>query len=76
MATMAEVNAELDAAGTGMTAKAILEENRTNDGTDPLTKNYYCLGGTDAPGRASWVAITVADSAATQAAAVLVGLRA
>jgi hypothetical protein len=74
MATLAETNAELDPAGTGMRAKAIIEENRTSSGGSPLTKNYYCLGGTDRPGKAGWVTVTVADNAATQAAAVLAGL--
>lgn len=73
MATMAATNAQL---GTNMNAQVIIEETATSSGATILTKNYYCLGGVDAPGKARWVAITVADSAATQAAAVLTGLQA
>ena len=74
MATVAEVNAELDPAGTGLRAKIIFDQNATHDGATPLTRVCYCLGGTDRPGRSRWVTLTVADSAATQAAAVLTGL--
>ena len=74
MATVAEVNAELDPAGTGMRAKITHEHNRTNSGSTVLTKACFCLGGTDRPGKSRWVVLTVSDSAATQAAAVLSGL--
>lgn len=74
MATAAECQVAL---GTGgMSAKIMFEENRTNSGSTVLTKNYYVCGLVDAPGRARWCTVTVADSAATQAAAVLVALRA
>lgn len=71
MATMAACNAAL---GNNMNAQAIIEETRTSSGATILTKNYYCLGGTDRPGKARWVTITVSDSDSTQAAAVLAGL--
>jgi hypothetical protein len=71
MATMAATNVAL---GTNTNAQAILEETRTSSGGTILTKNYYCLGGVDRPGKSGWVTITVTDSAATQAAAVLAGL--
>lgn len=71
MATMAATNASL---GNNMNAQAIIEETRTSSGATILTKNYYCLGGTDRPGKAGWATITVSDSAATQAAAVLAAL--
>lgn len=74
MATVAETNAELDSAGTGLRAKIIRADNATHSGATPLTRVCYCLGGTDRPGKARWVTLTVADSAATQAAAVLTGL--
>lgn len=74
MATMAACNVSLDPTGSGDAAKAIIEETATSSGGTILTKNYYCLGGTDRPGKSGWVAITVSDSAATQAAAVLAGL--
>lgn len=74
MATAAATQAVL---GTGgMSAAIILEESKTSSGGTILTKGYYCQGNVDAPGRACWVTITVSDSAATQAAAVLAGLRA
>jgi len=36
---------------------------------------YYVIGNCDAPGRARWCDVTNTDSAATQAAAILVKLR-
>lgn len=74
MATAAETQAALGT--SGMSATIVREENRTNSGDTVLTKNYYVLGGVDAPGRARWCQVTVADNAATQAAAILVALRA
>lgn len=74
MATAAETQAVLGLGGA--CAQILFEENRTASGATVLTKNYYCLGGTDAPGKSAWVTITVANSAAVQAAAVLTGLRA
>lgn len=73
MATVAEVNAELGT--TGVNAQVIIEAAQTDNGSGTiLTIDAYCLGGTDRPGKAGWVTLTVADSAATQAAAVLAGL--
>ena len=72
MATVAEVNAQLGT--TGMNAQIVIEANRTNSGATVLTKDCYCVGGVDVPGKAGWVVLTVADDAATQAAAVLAGL--
>ncbi len=37
---------------------------------------WYVVGGTDVPGRTRWVETTASDTAATQAAAILTGLRA
>lgn len=74
MATAAEVQDVLGRGGA--CASIILEETRTSSGGTILTKNYFCLGGTDAPGKTAWATVTVANSAATQAAAVLVALRA
>jgi hypothetical protein len=39
------------------------------------TGAYYVVGNLDAPGRVRWCPITNTDSAATQAAAILVRLR-
>jgi hypothetical protein len=40
------------------------------------TGAYYVVGNQSAPGRARWCPITNTDSAATQAASILVSLRA
>lgn len=74
MATAAQAQAALDTTGRG--ARIVYEENRTSSGSTVLTKNYYVIGGTDAPGRARWITVTVADSAAAQAVAIRAGLRA
>jgi hypothetical protein len=39
-------------------------------------QEWYVIGNVDAPGRARWITTTAADDAATQAAAILTGLRA
>jgi len=52
----------------------VRDVNETHSGATPLTRVCYCLGGTDLPGKARWVTLTVADNAATQATAVLAGL--
>ena len=44
--------------------------------TDPLLQEWYVIGNVDAPGRSRWITTTAADSAATQAAAILTALRA
>lgn len=68
MATAAECNAELDPQGTGTKAKVIKSFALAT------TSLYYSLGGVDYPGKARWVTVTTADSAATQAAAVQAAL--
>ena len=44
--------------------------------TDPLLQEWYVVANVDAPGRGRWITTTAADSAATQAAAILTALRA
>lgn len=44
--------------------------------SDATKQEWYAIGNVDAPGRARWISTTAADSAATQAAAILTGLRA
>ena len=44
--------------------------------SDATKQEWYAIGNVDAPGRARWVITTASDSAATQAAAILTGLRA
>ena len=68
MATAAAVQAVLDPQGLG-TRAAILKVDEVG-----LTRQAYCVGGADRPGRARWVDLTIADSAAVQAAAILAAL--
>lgn len=59
--------------GTNPMNAQIIRADQTNTATAGA---YYVIGNVDAPGRARWCAITNTDSAATQAAAILVALRA
>lgn len=70
MATPAAVQAEL---GTNAMNAQIIRADEDIDGTKC---EYYVIGNVDAPGRARPVQCTIADSAATQAAAILTALRA
>jgi hypothetical protein len=72
MATDAEVNAALDSAQTGRGANVTKSAN-SGDG---LSVARYAEGNAVCPGRARWVNCTASDNAATQAAAILVALRA
>lgn len=66
MATVAEVQAQL-----GVEGKAAQIIKTADSAT--LRQNYT-LGGAPRRGNARWVTTTIADSAATQAAAILAGL--
>lgn len=70
MATEAQINAVLDAAGYGTKAKII----KSIPGASKT--QYYCTGGVDYRGKARWVECNTADSASTQAAAIQAGLAA
>ena len=72
MATPAEVQAVL---GTNPMNAQILQATEQLV-ADTAKCSYYAVGNVDAPGRARWVDCTKADDAATQAAAILTGLRA
>jgi hypothetical protein len=67
MATALEVQAELDAQGTGKKIVIIKGYNVMPANTTVL---YYCTGGTVAPGKARWCAATVANTAAQQATSI------
>lgn len=72
MATPAEIQAVMDAAGTGKVA------NIARSGHASATIDEHYVVGVTEPyaGRSRWVATTAADSAAVQAAALLAGLTA
>ena len=67
MATVAEIQAQLDPQGTNM--KLLLIKKFTVSTTD----TWYCLGGTVRPGAAKWVTSTNTDSAAAQATSITTG---
>lgn len=70
--TPAAVQAQL---GTNPMNAQILRANEVQ-GSDATKQEWYVLGLVNAPGRCRWVSTTAADSAATQAAAILTALRA
>jgi len=72
MATPAAVQAEL---GTNP-MNAIIVRATEELASDTAKCEYYVIGNVVAPGRARSIVCTKADSAATQAAAILTGLRA
>ena len=85
--TAAQAQAEL---GTSPMNARILRSSETQTFTSPVSLNgsfevgvedgtyqyWYVAGNADAPGRTRWVRTTASDNAATQAAAILTGLRA
>lgn len=68
--TAAAVQAQL---GTNAMNAQIVQSFEPSQGT---LQQWYVIGNADAPGRARLVTTTAADSAATQAAAILTALRA
>lgn len=72
MATVAQIQAELDAAGTGMSANIM----RSAYVSATVDEHYVvALASTSAtPGNAQWVRTTSSDNAATQATTILAGL--
>lgn len=67
MATVKEIQAELDAQGTANKIN-LVKQSRTPAAATAY--DWYVTGGVIAPGKAGWVQSTVADNAATQAAAI------
>lgn len=70
MATVAEIQAQLDPQGFGNQIKILKQF------TVSTTDTWYCTGGQVRPGRARWVTSTNSDSAATQATAITDGMTA
>ncbi len=70
MATVAQVQAQLDSAGTGNIAN--ITQSAIQDGTHT---EYYVVAGTSL-GRSRYVVCLTGDTAATQATNILAGLRA
>ena len=66
MATDDSINATLDSTLSDMGAR-IVQSVVSEDG---VTISHFVDGGTFAPGRQRWVLCNIADSAATQAAAI------
>lgn len=64
MATVAEIQAQLDPQGTNTKLRLIKKF------TVSTTDTWYCLGGVVRAGAAKWVTSTNTDSAATQASAI------
>jgi hypothetical protein len=64
MATVAEIQAQLDPQGFG---KKIKIEKQFSVST---TDTFFCIGGAGLAGRARWCPTTNTDSAALQAAAI------
>jgi hypothetical protein len=69
MATPAEIQAQLDSAGTGLVAniQQSVHAGATFD-------NHYVVGIGSYAGRSRWIATTAAQTAAQQATAILAGL--
>lgn len=70
MATVAEIQAQLDPQGVG-TKIRILKQFRVS-----TTDTWYCTGGVVAVGKAKWVTSTNTDSAAQQATSITTGMSA
>lgn len=72
MATPAEIQAQIDSAGTGKVANITMSM-----GVDSTYDNHYVVGVSPPyTGRSRWVKTTKSDSAATQATAILNALTA
>lgn len=71
MATPAEIQAQLDSAGTGNVANI-----QSSVHADETYDNHYVVGINSYPGRSRWCTTTASDSAATQAASILTQLAA
>lgn len=70
MATVAAIQAQLDAAGTGGSAHIIASTHE--DGT---FDSHLCVGMADVPGRTRWCKVTAAQTASQNAADILTVLR-
>lgn len=70
MATVIEIQAELDPQGYGNQIEIVKQF------TVGTTDTWYCLGGQVRVGRSRWVTSTNTDSAAQQAASITSGMTA
>ena len=68
MATVAEIQAQLDTQGFGNQIKILKQSTVTT------TDTFYCLGGQVRPGRARYIDTTNTDTAANQATAITNGM--
>ena len=68
MATVAQIQAQLDPQGLG-TKIRILKQFRVT-----TTDTWYCVGGVVAVGKARWVTSTNTDTAAQQATSITTGM--
>ena len=73
MATVAQIQAALDAQGLGNEIN-LVKQSRTP--ADSTVYDWYVTGGLAAPGKAGWVQSTVSDSASTQATAITTATKA
>lgn len=64
MATVAQIQAQLDAQGTANKINLVKQSRTPADNT---VYDWYVTGGITARGKAGWVQSTVTDSATTQA---------
>ncbi len=71
MATVAEIQAQLDPQGTGK--KIVIVKKNVRSAT---ADQFYCTGGVGLAGRSRYCATTSTDSAATQAAAITTAMAA
>lgn len=71
MATVAQIQAQLDPSATGRVAN-IIQSVRI----DATYDSFLVVGMTSAPGRTRWIRTTNAHTAAQQATDILAGLRA
>lgn len=71
MATVAAIQAQLDAAGTGGAAHILMSTHE-----DATFDSHYCVGMADAAGRSRWCKVTAAQTAAQNATDILAALRA
>lgn len=67
MATVAAINAQLDASGTGMGSEIQFSVVGAVAGSKD---EHYVLGGSLYPGRARWVQTNTGDTAAAQATTI------
>lgn len=71
MATVAEIQAQLDPQGTAKRISILKQQAKSASAT---VDTFYCLGGVFYAGRARWINTTNTDSAAQQATSITTGM--